>query len=168
MDAFMKLTREAQIVLGGAALLLILSFFNWQGVDFGPYSVGVNEWHGIGVLAVLLVIALLAWEVVRLIGVKISLGSTSEGLVSVGLALLAAGLTVITFLSHSAYRKWPEWIALILAVLIAVAAFMRARAEGVQMPAMGTATAGGGTDSSGGGSMGGDSMGGDSSGGTEP
>ena len=166
MDGFMKLTREAQIVLGGAALLLILSFFTWQGVDFGPYSVGVNELHGIGVLAVLLVIALLAWEVVRLLGVKISLGSTSEGLVSAGLAMLAAGLTVITFLTHSEFRKWPEWIALILSCVIAVAAFMRARVEGVQVPAMGSSSTGGG--STGGGSMGGDSMGGDSTGGTEP
>src|SRR5438132_7190847 len=100
MDAFMKLSREAQVVLGGGVLLLILSFLNWQGIDIGPYSVGVNEWHGIGVLAVLLVIALLAWEGMRLFGVKFSIGSMSDGLVSVGLALLAAVFTVITFLSH--------------------------------------------------------------------
>jgi hypothetical protein len=163
MDGFMKLSREAQAVIVGAVLLLILSFLTWQGVSFGPYSVGVNEWHGIGVFAVLLVIALLAWEVLRLFGAKFSIGSLSDGLVSAGLALLAALFTVITFLSHSDYRKWPEWIALILAIGIGIAAFMRARAEGVQMPEMPSSASGGGGGMSGG-STGGDTTpsGGDS------
>ena len=33
MDAFMKLSREAQVVIGGAVLLLIISFFDWQQVS---------------------------------------------------------------------------------------------------------------------------------------
>jgi len=129
MDALSKLSREAQAVLGGGVLLLILSFLDWH--QFGP--LGWNEWHGIGILAGLLVIAMVAWEVVRVIGANVSLGTLSPGLVSVGLALLAALFTVIAVLSAD-FRAWPAWIALIVAIVVAAAAVMRARAEGVEMP----------------------------------
>ena len=130
MDAFSKLSREAQVVLGGGVVLLILSFFPWQ-----EYSIlSANEWHGIGLLAGLLVIAMLAWEVLRLMAVNVSLGTLSPGLVSLGLALLVALFTVIAFLNKDTFRQWPAWIALIVALVVAAAAVMRARAEGVQMP----------------------------------
>jgi hypothetical protein len=58
----------------------------------------------------------------------------SEGLVSVGIALLLALFTVITFATHGTARHWPAWIGLILSLVIAAAAVIRARAEGVQMP----------------------------------
>lgn len=147
MDGFMKLSREAQIVIGGTVLLLIVSFLDWQQVSFGPISAGANEWHGIGIFAGLLLFALLAWEAVRLFGVKVSLGSLSDGLVSVGLALLVALFTLIYFLSHGDARHWPAWIGLILAIVVAVAAVMRARAEGVQMPEMPSSSAGASTSS---------------------
>ena len=130
MDAFSKLSREAQVVLGGGVVLLILSFFPWQ--EYSIFS--ANEWHGIGLLAGLLVIAMLAWEVLRLMAVNVSLGTLSPGLVSLGLALLVALFTVIAFLNKDTFRQWPAWIALIVALVVAAAAVMRARAEGVQMP----------------------------------
>ena len=131
MDALSKLSRETQVVLGGGLLLLILSFLDWH--QFGP--VGWNEWHGIGILAGLLVIAMLVWEVLRLMAVNVSLGTLSPGLLSVGLALLMALFTVIAVLSAD-FRAWPAWIALIVALVVAAAAVMRARAEGVEMPQM--------------------------------
>jgi hypothetical protein len=130
MDGLSKLSREAQVVLGGGVMLLILSFLHWQAY----LGFGVNEWHGIGVLAGLLVIAMLAWEVVRLTAGNVPLGTLSPGLVSVGLALLMALFTVIAFLNKDLLRQWPAWIALIVALGVAVAAVMRARAEGVEMP----------------------------------
>ena len=149
MDALMKLSREVQIVLGGAVVLLIVSFLPWQEISFSnsfvSASVSANEWHGIGFLAALLVIVMVAWEVLRLMQVKIELGSLSPGLISVALALLVALFTVIAFLDKGAYRNWPEWIALFVAIVVGVAAVMRARAEGVQMPEMGGASTGGGS-----------------------
>lgn len=143
MDLFSKLSREAQAVLVGGVVLLILSFFPWQEVSFSFGSVGVsaslNEWHGIGFLAALLVIAMLAWEVVRLMGVDVSLGSLSPGLVSVGLVVLTVLFTVIAFFDKSDARNWPAWIALIVALVVGAAGVMRARAEGVQMPHAGSA-----------------------------
>ena len=134
MDGFMRLSREAQVVMGGAVLLLIISFFDWQQVSFGPISAGANEWHGIGLLAGLLTIALIAWEGMRLFGVKVAIGSLSDGLVSVALALLVALLTVIYFLTHTDAQHWPAYLGLILAIVIGLAAVMRAKAEGVSMP----------------------------------
>jgi hypothetical protein len=150
MDVLTKLSREAQIVLGGGLLLLIISFFDWQQVSFNVIgisgSAGLTEWHGIGILAVLLVIAMLVWEVLRLLAVRMQLGGLSEGLVSVALALLVALFTVITFLTHSTARHWPAWIGLIVALVVAAAALARARGEGVQMPEMKPGPTGGASE----------------------
>lgn len=134
MEMLKKLPREVQVVLGGGVLYLIFSFFDWQQVSFGPATAGVSEWHGVGFLAGLLVIALLLWELARLFQVNIQLGSVTPGLVSVGLALLLLLFTVITFLTHNELRHWPAWVGLVLSIVIAVAALARARTEGVQMP----------------------------------
>ena len=53
---------------------------------------------------------------------KIAIGSLPPALISVVLALALLVFTVITFLSHSQFRHWPEWLALIVSILIAVAA----------------------------------------------
>ena len=134
MDSFKNLSREAQVVLGGGVLFLIISFLDWQQIDLGIVHPGLNLWHGIGIIAGLLVIALLLWEATRLFDMKVQLGTVSEGLVSVGLALLLALFTVIAFFDKSTARHWPAWIGLILAIVIAICAVVRARAEGVEMP----------------------------------
>ncbi len=173
MDALMKLSRDVQIVLGGAVLFFILSFLDWQSYSFGPYSVGVNLWHGFGVLVVLVAIVLLAWEVLRALGREVKIGSFPPGLISVALAGLLLVLTVIVFLDWSDYRSWPEWVGLVLAIVIAVFAFRRAKSEGVEMPTMPKGSMGGGSSTgggmnSGGGSSSMGSTGESSSGGTDP
>lgn len=145
MDVVKNLSREAQVVLGGGVLYLIFSFLDWQQVSGFGYTVGLSEWHGIGVVAGLVVIALLLWEVARVFGIKMPLGGLSEGIVSVGIALLLVLFTVITFATHGTARHWPAWIGLILSLLIGVAALGRARTEGVELP-----KAGGGDASQGG------------------
>jgi hypothetical protein len=134
MDFVKNLSREVQVVLGGGVLYLIFSFLDWQQVSAFGYTVGRSEWTGVGIIAGLVAIALLVWEAMRLFAVKLPLGALSEGLVSVGLALLLALFTVITFATHGTARHWPAWVGLILAIAIAVAAVVRARGEGVEMP----------------------------------
>lgn len=134
MEILKKLPREVQVVLGGGLLYLVFSFFDWQQVSFGGFTAGLSEWHGVGVVAGLLVIALLIWEAARLFQITIQLGSVTPGLVSVGLALLLLLFTVITFLTHNEARHWPSWLGLFLSIAIAAAALARGRMEGVQMP----------------------------------
>jgi hypothetical protein len=116
-------------------LYLIFSFLDWQQVSGFGVTVGRSEWNGVGIIAGLLAIALLLWEAARLFAVKVPLGSLSEGLVSLGIALLLALFTVITFLTHGTARHWPAWIGLLLSLAIAAAAVVRARGEGVELPA---------------------------------
>lgn len=142
MDMLKKLPPEVQVVLGGSLLYLVVSFFDWQQVSFLSVSAGINEWHGVGVIAGLLVVALLAWEGARLAGVRIAFGPITPGLGSIGLALLLLVFTVITFLSHNEARHWPAWVGLLLSIVITAAAFRRARSEGVDVREFGTITRG--------------------------
>ncbi len=143
MDSVKKLSTEAQVILGCGVVYLLFSFFNWQQVSLSFVTVGKSEWSGIGIVAGLVAVLVLAVEVVRMFSIEVPLGGLSVGLVSVGVALLLTLLTVITFLTHSTARHWPAWIGLILSIAIGAAALSRARSEGVQMPQM--SSAGGGT-----------------------
>jgi len=136
MDALTKLPREVQLILGGAVLYVIFSFFDWQQVSFAGISAGRTEWTGIGIIAALLAIVLLLWEASRAFEMKIQLGSFTPGLISAALALLLLVFTVITFLTHNEARHWPSWIGLILSIGIAAIAFQRAKVEGVEIPDM--------------------------------
>jgi hypothetical protein len=136
MDALSKLSREAQVVLGGLVLFVIISFLDWQSYSIGPISWGVNLWHGFGVIVALVAIVFLLWEIGRLLDYNIELGEFTPGMVSAVLALVLLVFTVIVFLDWSDFRAWPEWVGLILAIAIGVASFFRARAEGVEMPKM--------------------------------
>ena len=69
-----KLSHGAKLVLAGTAAFLLVSFFNWQEVEFGDIaSAGVSMWHGWGFLAGLLALALLVWEGLRLANIEVAL-----------------------------------------------------------------------------------------------
>ncbi len=153
MDAFMKLSREAQGMLVGTALFIIISFFGWQAASidlgsFGSHSVSFSLWHSFyGVIIAIIAILLLAWEIIRMLDVKIDfLAGVEPGVISTGLAVALGILTIILFLDWSQIRAWPEYVGTLLAIAIAVLAVLRARKEGVGMPAMpsGISVGGGG------------------------
>jgi hypothetical protein len=131
---FVRAEREGRIVLGGALLYLVVSFFEWQHftvviairVDYG-----FTEWNGIGVIACVSAIALIVWELARFAGVR--LRSDTAGFVSVALGVLLFLFTVLTFVVQSEGRQWPAWVGLALSAVIGGTAVLRARAEGVQM-----------------------------------
>ncbi len=94
MDALMKLSREAQGMLVGTALFIILSFFGWQAASidlgsFGTHSVSFSLWHSFyGVIIALIAILLFAWELIRALDVKIEfLSGVEPGVISTGLAV---------------------------------------------------------------------------------
>jgi hypothetical protein len=134
MDALMKLSREAQVVLGATLLFVIISFFDWQQYSSSFITVGVTLWHGFGTLTAIVALILLGWEIARAFGVQINTGAFTSGQISAVLALLLLIFTVIVFLDWSQFRHWPEWLGLILSIVIAAAAFRRARLEGVEIP----------------------------------
>lgn len=112
-----------RILLGASAVLFIDLFFKWQGVNLLGTTVGVSGWHGlIGVILGLLTIALLAWEVLLLVGEqtaelrrKVPL---AENLVSAALAGGVLIFGILKFLTANELRRWPEWVGLILALAI--------------------------------------------------
>jgi hypothetical protein len=136
MDQFKELPREAQVTLGCLVLFVIFSFFDWQQVSVGPYTAGKTLWHGIGIITVLIAIAYLIWEIGRALKYNVDLGQVTPPMTSAGFAIALLVFTVITFLDWSDYRHWPEWIGLLLAIVIAVVAFKRAKDEGVEVPKM--------------------------------
>ena len=136
MDNIKQLPREVQATLVCLILFVILSFFDWQQVSVGPYTYGLSLWHGIGIVTVLIAIAYLIWEIGRVMDYRVNLGQVTPAMTSAGLAIALLVFTVITFLDWSDYRHWPEWVGLVLSIVIAVAAFKRAKDEGVEMPKM--------------------------------
>ncbi len=138
MEALRKLSPATQVVLGGSVLYLIFSFLDWQqacvDTDLGDICAGRGAWHGVGIIAGLLVLALLAWEAVRLLGLKLDLGPIPSNLVAPALAALLLLFTIITFLSHNEARHWPAWIGLLLSAVIAGAVLARWSAEGARPP----------------------------------
>jgi hypothetical protein len=131
MDQLRRLSPTAQVVLGATVLYVIVSFLDWQQVSVLGTTLGQTEWHGVGVIAGLLGVALLAWEIARTLEVNVDLGSVAQGLVSVVLAVLLLVFTFITFVSHDVARHWPAWVGLLLSIVIAVAGIARAREEGI-------------------------------------
>lgn len=136
MDRFNALGRGAQLMLVGAVLLFIDLFLPWQDFDVGGLAdeLGVDAtfsgWRGIGIVLGLLTIVLVAWLIVRLASVNIPLPvSTAMSAAVLGtLILIFAVIKILTILGDEA-TIWA-WIGLVLAVLIAVGAFMTVQEAG--------------------------------------
>jgi hypothetical protein len=130
MEQLRDLSTGAKIVLGGAVVFLIVSFFNWQEVDLGPIGeAGVSMWDGIGWLAGLLAIALIAWQVLRLANVNLEVG-LSPTMVTAALAALLLVFTFIKFLVDDEFRTFWAWLGLALAIVVAVGAWLAMQAAG--------------------------------------
>jgi hypothetical protein len=110
-----------RILLGGGAVLFIVMFFTWQGVSLLGTTVGVSGWHGLnGVLLGLATLALIAWEVLLLLGDQMAelrkKVPLAENLVSAGLAGAVLVLMILKFLTANELRRWPEWVGLVVAI----------------------------------------------------
>jgi hypothetical protein len=134
-----KLTTGSWILLGGGVLLLLDSFiFSWQKVCYGG---GLSEllggslcgkagmWSGdagwAGVIAGLLVIALIVWEAIALAGLSMSLPMAASKISAyIGFATLA--FVIIKFLlimtNHVAFGAF---LGLIFALAVGYGAWMR-------------------------------------------
>jgi hypothetical protein len=123
-----------QLMLIGAVLLLVSTFFNWQEIDFdlgplGEGSAGQNAWHGFwGVAMGLLTIVLIAWIVARLAAVDIPI-PVSAAMTGAVLAFLIFAFALIKNLADD-YSTFWSYIGVALAALIAVGAWMQIQESG--------------------------------------
>ncbi len=136
-----KLSMASKLLLGGGILLFIDIFLPWQGgcVDAGPlvkYCVNIKATSGdgglFGVLMLVAVLALIAWEVMGALGSTIDVGGMSTAKVSgiIGAVVAALGLLKFLFsaLNHGA---WGAWLGLVLILAIAYGTFLKLKESGV-------------------------------------
>jgi len=131
-----KLTHGVKVVLGASIAFLIVSIFHWQEISIGAFSVGVSMWHGWGVLAGLLAIAIIVWEGLRLANMKIEIGLT-PAMVTAALSILLLFFTILKVLLDN-YRTVWAWLGLLLAIFVAVGAWANMKALGESISEMGT------------------------------
>jgi hypothetical protein len=119
-----------QLMLLGGVLLFIDTFLKWQDFKLGGVSIASrNAWHGWGFLAGLLTIVLLVWLGARIAAADIQLpvSDTLAGAVLGGLIVLS---TLLKVLADNEFRTVWAWIGLLLAVAIAVGAWLQVTAGG--------------------------------------
>ena len=150
MDKFKELTTGAKLVLGAAVLLFIFSWFTWFDIEGDVTGVAnVNMWNGIGVLAGLLLIALIVWQGLRLANINLEIGVT-PAMITAALAVLTLIFVFIRWIDKpgggivaEAYSRtiW-SWIGLALAIILVVGAFLNMQAAGEGIAEIRAAAAG--------------------------
>ena len=163
MDKLAEINHGAKVVLGSSILLLIFSFFDWFQVDGTSY--GVSMWHGVGVVAGLLLIALIAWQAVRLANINFEVG-VGPAMVTAVLSILVLVFVFIRWIAKPDaggivdvdWTIWA-WLGLILAIAMVAGAWANMKLTGESISdlqklgggAGGGGAAGGGGTASGGG-----------------
>ena len=134
MDKLAELSHGAKVVLGAAVALLVVSFFNW----FQYNDVGfATMWNGIGVLAGLLLIALIVWQALRLVNINVEIGVTPS-MITAALSVLLLIFVAIRWLdkpgpsiaNEGVGRTFWAWLGLLLAIVIVVGAWLNMQAAG--------------------------------------
>jgi hypothetical protein len=133
-----KLSTASKILLGAGILYLIDLFLPWQRVCIAGFCGSANGIDGIGVLNLLLVIALLAWEAMAIANVNIN---APRALVSAGLAAAIVVFTLLKIAIDNEAIAIFAWIGLILAIAIGYGGWMRWQEH---QAGAGTGSAGGG------------------------
>ena len=134
MDKFKELTTGAKLVLGAAVALFIVSLFNWFKV--GDIGVG-TMWSGIGVIAGLLLLALIVWQGLRLANIELELGVTPS-MITAALAVLTLVFVFIRWISKPGGsiaadvvdRTIWSWLGLALAIVLVIGAWLNMQAAG--------------------------------------
>ena len=146
MPNLSALSRGTQVLAAAGLLLLIAMFLPWQ--DFGEAvggdvaeSLGVdidatwNAWHGFwGIVMGLMVIALLAWVIARVMDVRLPI-EVPDGLVTVALGALIFLFALIKNLADDYSTIW-SYIGVLLAAAVGYGAWLRYQEAGGTMDAL--------------------------------
>lgn len=126
-----KVSTAGKILIVAGALYAIDTFLQWNracidiGIDIAGVDncVGVAGTHGIGTINLILALALVAWEVMWAMDVKI--GTTPRGIVSAGLAGALVILTILKIVIDNESIYIFAWIGLVLALVIGYGGWLR-------------------------------------------
>ncbi len=115
---------SSKLLLVGSVVFIISSFLAWQSVSIGQFSASANGWHGLGVIAAICAIAVLAIEVAHLVGAQFPLDAKLEGII---VAALAAGILLFTIIKiiDDDLGAYGRWIGLIAALIATAGGVMR-------------------------------------------
>jgi hypothetical protein len=124
MPDLRSLSTGMQLALGASVLLLIDTFLSWQSVDVGPFEVSQSGWHGFwGVVLGILTIAMIAWLVARVLGVKLQELPVPERTITLALGALILLFALIKNLADDYSTIWA-YIGVLLAAGVAAGAWL--------------------------------------------
>lgn len=149
MEQLKGLPLGRQLILGAGILLLIDTFLDWQQAGGFGYTVGQSAWHGFwGVVLGLLLILLLAWVVVRIVGIEIPV-NLPDGVTTLAASAVILLFAIIKALSDS-YVHWPAYVGIILAAVMGYGAWLVFQESGESLPNIGQMGSGSGPPTGGG------------------
>lgn len=114
----------SKVLLAASLVFFIDGFLAWQKVSLGPISVSANGWHGVGIIAILCAIGVLAIEGARVSGVRLPLDSQLEAWIVTGLAGAVVLFTIIKIIVDD-FGAYGKWIGIVAAIVVGVGGFMR-------------------------------------------
>lgn len=114
------------LIIASVVYVIDVLFFGWNCIDLGV-DIGINTCvkgtHGIGSINLILAFALIAWEIMWVMDVKI--GTTPRPLVSAGLAGALVILTILKVIIDNEFIALGAWIGLIVALVIGYGGWLR-------------------------------------------
>jgi hypothetical protein len=121
-----RLSTATKVITGATILLLIDSFLQWQKVCIGAGGFhvceGLSGWHGtVGVIMGLLIVLLLAWQVVKIVGVELPELPVADRQIEGGVVGLLVVFVILKFITANEFRNW--WVQLVGLILTAVIAW---------------------------------------------
>jgi hypothetical protein len=128
-----RLTMGQKGVLITGVLLFIDLFLPWNKVGECPFCVSVNGWSEMGVIAGLLVLALLVWEGLNAAGALATV-TAPKALITAALAAGAGLFTLLRALFHLEFSTFGLWLGVILALALGYAAYVRFQESQVATP----------------------------------
>lgn len=114
----------SKVLLAGSVFFVVVSFLAWQKVCFADVCGSATAWHGVGIVAVLLAIAVLVLEMLRLLGVQLQLDPGVQARIVAGLGIGVFGFTLIKIFVDNEFRAYGSWLGLVAAAIIAAGAVM--------------------------------------------
>lgn len=117
-----RLSTATKVITGAAILLLIDSFLQWQQVCGGGVCFGLSGWHGtVGVIMGLLIVLLIAWQVIKIMGVELPELPVPDKQIEGGVVALLVVFVILKFITANEARHW--WVQLVGLILTGVIAW---------------------------------------------